>query len=126
MSSDNAPLSQLAQSLMDGDSAYSMDHSAHAHSGHAAHAHSGHSAHGWWSFVFYFLLVAVIFYFLYFALRPSFVLKQDHCDDSYSRSYSDEHYEEIDNGRLLASAVVSALLLIFVLWLFAWGFSGSM
>ena len=105
--SDSAPLSVLAQSLMEADS---MPETQRA----SAHHDCGM---GWLSFVFYFLVFGLVFYFLYFALRPSFVLKQ-HCHDS--RSFSDEFGDEIDNGRLLAAAVISSLILIFVLWLLMW------
>ena len=121
MNSD-VPLSQLAQSMMQADASprhmdMSME-SEHAH--HSHHSHHEHHYSGWVGFVFYFLVLAVLFYFLYFALRPYFVLKQDDCYDSHSRtrSYGDDK-DEIDNGRLLAAAVVSALVLIFVFWVFS-------
>jgi hypothetical protein len=110
-SSDNMPLSQLAASLMDADDmpATHVHEHAHVHDESCSH-------HSLWAFVFYFLVIALVLYFVFFALRPSFVLKQ--CNDSHSRS--DEHSDEIDNGRLLASAVVGALILIFIFWLFSW------
>lgn len=130
----DAPLSQLAQSLMEADaSPRRMDRLDHSdfldrhmdrHLDHKAEHHQADHgcAHSWVSFVFYFLVLALLFYFLYFALRPYFVLKQDKCDDSRSRthSYSEHREDEIDNGRLLAAAVITALVLIFVFWLFAW------
>lgn len=71
----------------------------------------------WWGVILLFLLFAVAFYFLYFALRPSFVLNQ--CDDSHS--WSEDHQEgEINNGKLLGAAVLSALALVLVLWLLMW------
>lgn len=116
------PLSALAQSLMETD-AVPMKSAASDHSAHADHGHG--SAHGCWAFVFYFLVLALFFYFVYFALRPSFVLKKD-CDDSRSYgSYSDESRDEIDNSRLLGAAVVTALVLIFVFWLLSWLSHGS-
>ena len=128
----NQPLSALAASLMENDSvpaqlehrsepsyahSYAHGHSD-AHSDSHSHAHSHAHGHGWLSFVFYFLVLALVFYFLYFALRPSFVLKNNKCDDS--RSYSDDQSDEIDNGRLLGSAIITALILIFVFWVLAW------
>ena len=114
-SSDNMPLSQLAASLMDADSSPAKAESHRAHS----HSHAEGCAHGWWAFVFYFLVIALVLYFVFFALRPSFVLKDS--DDSHSRSsYSSDCSDEIDNGKLLGSAIVGALILIFVFWLFSW------
>ena len=108
------PLSALAASLMETDSV-PMKQTAHAD-----HMDHHGCAHGWWSFVFWFLVLAVFFYFVYFALKPDFVLKKD-CHDSsesHSRSYGDD--KEIDNGRLLGAAIVTALLLIFLVWLLTW------
>lgn len=120
----DAPLSMLAMSLMEADEAPEtvvrtsevrvQDDILHQHEHHHKHQEQGY---GWLSFVFYFLVLALIFYFLYFALRPSFVLKNDDCSDS--RSYSEDHYREIDNGKLLGAAVLSALVLIFIMWVFS-------
>lgn len=118
----DAPLSLLAQSLMENDVSPSpspvrsrVDHSvAHMHD----HADKECHSFNFWHFLFYFLVFGLVFYFLYFCLRPSFVLEK-HCDSRSRSSASDEHDErQISNGRLLAAAVVSALLLIFVFWLF--------
>jgi hypothetical protein len=120
MNSD-VPLSQLAESMMQADaSPRRMDMSMGSHD-HAHDHHQGHHYSGWVAFVFYFLVLSVLFYYLYFALRPYFVLKQDDCYDSHSRSrsYGDDK-DEIDNGRLLGAAVVTALILIFVFWVFGW------
>ena len=125
--SDNAPLSMLAASLMENEPSPSparvrvgrdpiYEPIAHAHHHHHDHHEQGFGA---WSFVFGFLLLALVFYFLYFALRPSFVLEQD-CDSrSKSSSDCDDRHDgrEISNGRLLGAAVLSALILIFVLWI---------
>lgn len=121
--SNETPLSMLAMSLMEADevpataelrtSVHADHHHDHAHD-HAHHHEE--SGHGWLSFLFFFLVIALVFYFVYFALRPSFVLKHDDCSDS--RSYTDDHWQEIDNGKLLGAAVVSALILLFVFWLF--------
>ena len=114
--SDNSqPLSMLAMSLMEADetpnAASYMDHHHH-------HVAEEGGCRGWVAFLFYFLVLALIFYFLYFALRPSFVLNNDDCSDS--RSFSDDHFREINNGKLLGAAILSALVLIFICWLFAW------
>ena len=122
--SDNAPLSMLAASLMENEPSPSparvrveREVVVRDHAHHHDHHHHDQGSYGIWSFIFGFLLLALVFYFLYFALRPSFVLEQD-CD-SRSKSDSDDRHDgrEISNGRLLGAAVLSALILIFVLWL---------
>lgn len=115
------PLSALAASLMETDSVPLKQTAVHAdHADHAAHG----CGYGWWSFVFWFLVLAVFFYFVYFALKPDFVLKKDCHDSSESRSYSYDS-DEIDNGRLLGAAIVTALILIFVFWVLSWLAQGS-
>jgi len=112
------PLSALAASLMETDSVPAQK-AAYADS--VDHSHG--CGHGWWSFVFWFLVLAVFFYFVYFALKPDFVLKKDCHDSSDSRSYgsySHDDHKEIDNGRLLGAAIVTALLLIFLVWVLTW------
>ena len=114
------PLSALAASLMENDVSPSPVRASH-------HAHSGEScSHGWWAFVFYFLVVALVLYFVFFALRPSFVLEDN--KHSHSRGYSSEDYgddREINNGKLLGSAVVGALIIIFVFWVLSYLAHGS-
>lgn len=131
----DAPLSMLAMSLMEADEApevtaradtfrnydasvHDLDHhhDLEHHHDHKHHDHEG--GQSWLSFIFYFLVLVIIFYFLYFALRPSFVLKNDECSDS--RSFSDDQYREISNNKLLWSAVISSLVLVFVMWIFWW------
>lgn len=122
---NDAPLSMLAMSLMEADEApeavgrtsdfRAQDDLLYRHEHH--HKHHDHEGQGWLSFVFYFLVLALIFYFLYFALRPSFVLKNDDCSDS--RSFSEDRFQEIDNGKLLGAAILSALVLIFIMWVFS-------
>lgn len=107
----NVSLSELAKSLMDQDGVSPSPVRASA----AAHKEE-HCAHGWWAFLFYFLIISLILYFVFFCLRPSFVLK-DCGSDSHSRSSEDFEDREIDNGKLLGSAIVGALILIFVFWL---------
>jgi hypothetical protein len=91
---------------------------------HAHHDHAHGHGHGWWSLVFYFLVFSLVLYFAFFALRPSFVLEDSH--HSYSSHSSEEYGErEINNGKLLGSAIVGGLILVFVLWLFWWLANGS-
>ena len=117
--SSDQPLSALAASLMENDVSPSPSRAQkHSHQG----AESCHG--GWWKFVFYFLVIALILYFTFFALRPSFVL--DDCYDSRSRSsedYGHGYDREINNGKLLGSAIVGALIIIFIFWLFWWAVS---
>ena len=113
------PLSALAASLMENDVSPSPMRSHAAHGAESCHG-------GWWAFVFYFLVIALVLYFTFFALRPSFVLEDKH--HSYSRGYSSEDYHddrEINNGKLLGSAVVGALIIIFVFWVLWYLASGS-
>ena len=112
MSSENQPLSALAQSLMENDMSPSPVRVSHK-------AAEGHCHQSWWAFVFYFLVIALVLYFVFFALRPSFVLEDSH-SRSYSSNSSDSEDREINNGKLLGSAVVGALLVIFVFWLLSW------
>ena len=119
MSSVNdQPLSALAARLMENDVSPSPMHAKHAHSAEGCHT-------SWWSLIFYFLVVALVLYFVFFALRPSFVLDDSH--SSYSRGYSSDEQDdrEINNGKLLGSAIVGALILMFVFWLFKWLLNGS-
>ena len=120
MSSD-APLSVLAASLMENDVSPSPSparlQADHMHD----HVHAqADKACGWslWHLVFYFLVFGLVFYFLYFALRPSFVLEQNCHSRSHSSASDEQEDRPISNGRLLAAAVISALLLLLVLWIF--------
>ena len=100
------PISNLARSLMESDTTAQAPVTTHTHK----HDCDGY---GWWALVFWWVVIALIVYFTLFALRPDFVLEKDDfgqaCDD-------------IDQGRLLGSAIVISLIIIFVLALFAWGF----
>lgn len=122
---NDQPLSQLALSLMDDDTRAAVtgrtpgdvvvDREVFTHD-HHHHAHGCATGYGWASFVFFFLIAAIVFFFLYWCLKPSFVLKNN-CH-SRSSSESSENWEhEIDNNKLLGAAIVSSLVLIFVLWL---------
>lgn len=130
----NQPLSQLALSLMDADAA--AEHTMPAMPVYATHAvpvaapvvHTHvhehdhkNCGHGFWSFLFLWLVIAVVLYFLFFALRPSFVLKR-HCGSSSSDSNEDWDRREIDQGRLLGSAILISLVLILLVWLFSYAF----
>ena len=109
------PLSQLALSLMDADTQQQIT-GRHAADVAHVHDHSSQSCnHGWWSFLFFFLIAAIVFYFLYFALAPSFVLKNNcHSRSSESGDFRDR---EIDQNKLLGAALLSSLGLLLVLWL---------
>jgi len=114
-SSDNMPLSQLAASLMDADASPRVhDHAHHAHHDH----HEQGNASQWLSVVFGFFVLVVILYFVFFALRPSFVLKQ--CSDSYSKSSDYDREDEIDNGRLLWASFLVSFVITIVFAIFFW------
>jgi len=118
---NDQPLSALAASLMENDVSPSPARASAAHAGASC-------GHGWWAFVFYFLVIALVLYFTFFALRPSFVLEDNKHSYSHSRGYSSEDYHderEINNGKLLGSAIVGALIIIFVFWVLWYLASGS-
>ena len=68
---------------------------------------------GWWFFLFWFLVIGVIVWFLLFALKPDFVLNEDdHCRKN----------GEVDQGRVLGCAIVISLIIIFLVWIFSFGY----
>lgn len=71
---------------------------------------------GWWFFLFWFLIVGLIVWFLLFALKPDFVQFTDE-DDNVTN--------EVDQGKVLLWAVIIALVIIFLVWVFQWGFRGN-
>lgn len=100
------PLSSLAKSMLDAEAPA------------ATHAHHDHHCHGsWWSILFTWLVAAIVVYFVLFALKPDFVLK----DDDYHHSSCDE----IDQGKLLGSAVLISIVIIVLIWVLVWGFGYS-
>ena len=96
------PISSLAKEYMEKD----MYH-------HAADEHCDDNGYGWWFFLFWFLIIGIIVWFLLFALKPDFVQKKD-CD-GYPTG-------EVDQGRVLGTAIVVALIIILVVWILQWGF----
>jgi hypothetical protein len=96
----------------------------------------------WMNYLFWFVIIAIIAWFLLFSLRPEWVLKHHHrehndCNDhnnsnsNNSNSNNDcnsgcnddckDRCGEIDHCRVLAGAVIIALIAIFIIWLFQWG-----
>ena len=73
------------------------------------------SGNGWWFYLFWFLIIGIIVWFLLFALKPDFVQKSD--DDHNCNG-------EVDQGRVLLWAVIIALIAIFLIWIFQWGYTG--
>ena len=96
------PISCLAEECMKGDH-------------HDHHDHRHEYGNGWWFYLFWFLIVGIIVWFLLFALKPDFVLKTDE---------DDHETGEIDQGKVLLWAVIIALIVVFLVWIFQWGFQG--
>ena len=101
------PISSLAKECMN-------DTVAHDHHDHHDHCGTGNN---WWFYLFWFLVIGIIVWFLLFALKPDFVQKED--DDSNATG-------EVDQGKVLLYAVIIALVAIFLVWLFQWGFRQHM
>ena len=93
------PISSLAKECL--DHSVERDHVSHCGDGN-----------GWWFYLFWFLVIGIIVWFLLFALKPDFVLKDD--DDHHSTG-------EVDQGKVLLWAVIISLIAIFLVWLFHWG-----
>ena len=100
----STPISKLAASMLEADGA--SDDMAGMH-------HHCHDGHWFWGILFYWLIVALVLYFTLFALRPDFVLKKNDYGDCL---------DEIDQGKLLGSAIVISLIIIVVLAVLSWGF----
>lgn len=89
----------------------------------------------WINYLFWFVIIAIIAWFLLFSLRPEIVLRrhrhhhsEHHSEHGHSErecNESSEHghyrYGEVDQARVLAGAVIIGLIGIFVIWLFQWG-----
>jgi heme/copper-type cytochrome/quinol oxidase subunit 2 len=95
------PISSLAKECM--DEPMMKDH----------HDHCGYG-NNWWFYLFWFLVIGIIVWFLLFALKPDFVQKDD---DDYNPT------GEVDQGKVLLWAVIIALIAIFLIWIFHWGFN---
>ena len=82
----------------------------------------------WMNFLFWFVIIAIIAWFLLFSLRPEIVLKhhnREHRDsDRNEHSDHEDHdnrHGEVDHVRVLVGAIVIALIAIFLIWIFQWG-----
>lgn len=59
---------------------------------------------GWFGgLVLWFIVFSVLFWLIYYSLKPAFVLKRDST--------------EVDTAKVLLAAVVSALVLVIIVWL---------
>ena len=97
------PISSLAKECL--ENTVAKEHHDHCSTGN-----------GWWFYLFWFLIIGIIVWFLLFALKPDFVQKDD--DDHNSTG-------EVDQGKVLLWAVIIALIAIFLIWIFQWGFYGG-
>ncbi len=100
--SQNQPISSLAKECMNRSEEHYDNNSG--------------CGNGWWFFLFWFLVIGIIIWFLLFALKPDFVQKTDDEDNVTG---------EVDQGKVLLWAVIIALIAIFLIWIFQWGFRGG-
>lgn len=66
----------------------------------------------WVGYLFWFVIIAIIVWFLLFSLKPDFVQKKDENGNPTG---------EVDHGRVLLSAIIIALIICFIIWIFQWG-----
>lgn len=103
----------------------------------------------WMNYLFWFVIIAIIAWFLLVSLRPEIVLKHHHhhehrdhhersehersdCNERSDHNRSecgDEHHHdhhrhrELDYARVLVASIIIALIAIFIIWIFQWGCS---
>lgn len=104
MEMSQKPISSLAKECMEKSTAHHEHHDHHAYRS------------GWWFYLFWFLIIGIIVWFLLFSLNPDFVQKTE-CDD--------EPTGEVDNGKVLLWAVIIALIAVFLVWVFRWGYGAG-
>jgi len=64
------------------------------------------SSYGWgWlgALILWFIIFTVLFWLIYYSLKPSFVLQNDS--------------NQVDTAKVLLAAVISALILVIIIWL---------
>ena len=64
------------------------------------------SNYGWgWlgALILWFIIITVLFWLIYYSLKPSFVLQTDS--------------NQVDTAKVLLAAVISALILVIIIWL---------
>lgn len=89
-------------------------HKHHVHHEHHEHKEECGVGNNWWFYLFWFLVIGIIVWFLLFALKPDFVQKDD---------YDDNPTGDVDQGKVLLWAVIISLVVIFLVWVFQWGFN---
>ena len=64
---------------------------------------------GWGALILWFIIIAVIAWFILYSLRPTFVQTKD--------PVTGQPTGEIDAGRVLLASIVIALVIIIIIWL---------
>lgn len=79
-----------------------------------ANNHNSKYSSGWgWlgALILWFIIFTVLFWLIYYSLKPGFVLNAD---------------GDVDTGKVLLASVISSLILVIIIWLIkAVAFSGS-
>lgn len=80
------------------------------------HKHDGAWKYGYCvNYIFWFFIIAIITWFILFILKPSFIQTKD---------VNGNVTGDINNGKLLVTAIIVAIIIIIILALFAWGTKG--
>ena len=69
----------------------------------------------WGTVLLWFIIVAVIVWFVLYSVKPTFVQKKDDAGETTG---------EVDNGKALLWSVIIALIVAAIVWLFGWSEMG--